>query len=179
VTEIEVQLQSATDTNLISKFSKITREKQFPLFPPAPIGYQANGQAGIMILFRYSTMARPDAIQARSSATNSSQANAGPDRLMAVVEFRGSLRIVQNFTASADVSAPALSGVKSSSSMQTQPRTRTVPVTDSATGLSSLVNAGCGFWGAQPAAGGTQPAKKNPPRRPRPEMVLPQRHPGH
>ncbi len=76
---------------------------------------QANGQRRYLILFfDNSTMATPDQIQARSAATKFIAANAGPDRLMAVVDFGGSLRIVQNFTANADVLRAAVSGVKGS-----------------------------------------------------------------
>src|SRR5260370_21689985 len=76
---------------------------------------QANGQRRYLILFfDNSTMAAPDQIQARSAATKFIAANAGPDRLMAVVDFGGSLRIVQNFTANPDVLRAAASGVKRS-----------------------------------------------------------------
>src|SRR5437870_12868602 len=75
---------------------------------------QANGQRRYLILFfDNSTMAAPDQIQARSAATKFIAANAGPDRLMAVVDFGGSLRIVQNLTAKADVLRAAGSVVKS------------------------------------------------------------------
>src|SRR5213592_1190453 len=77
---------------------------------------QAKGQRRYLILFfDNSTMAAPDQIQARSAAKKFIEANAGPDRLMAVVDFGGSLRIVQNFTANAQVLQAAVSGVKTSS----------------------------------------------------------------
>src|SRR5256884_3380737 len=102
---------------------------------------QANGQRRYLILFfDNSTMAAPDQIQARSAATKFIAANAGPDRLMAVVDFGGSLRIVQNFTANADVLRAAVSGVKSSSVDPNAPAPD-VPVTVASTGLSSLGNA--------------------------------------
>src|SRR5467141_924397 len=106
---------------------------------------QANGQRRYLILFfDNSTMAAPDQIQARSAATKFIAANAGPDRLMAVVDFGGSLRIVQNFTANADVLRAAVSGVKSSSVDPNAPA-RDVPVTVASTGLSSLGNAAADF----------------------------------
>jgi VWFA-related protein len=106
---------------------------------------QANGQRRYLILFfDNSTMAAPDQIQARSAATKFIAANAGPDRLMAVVDFGGSLRIVQNFTANADVLRAAVSGVKSSSVDPNAP-TPGVPVTVASTGLSSLGNAEADF----------------------------------
>src|SRR5256885_306113 len=106
---------------------------------------QANGQRRYLILFfDNSTMAAPDQIQARSAATKFIAANAGPDRLMAVVDFGGSLRIVQNFTANADVLRAAVSGVKSSSVDPNAPAPD-VPVTVASTGLSSLGNAEADF----------------------------------
>src|SRR5438445_9715946 len=106
---------------------------------------QANSQRRYLILFfDNSTMAAPDQIQARSAATKFIAANAGPDRLMAVVDFGGSLRIVQNFTANADVLRAAVSGVKSSSVDPNAPGPD-VPVTVASTGLSSLGNAEADF----------------------------------
>jgi len=106
---------------------------------------QVNGQRRYLILFfDNSTMAAPDQIQARSAATKFIAANAGPDRLMAVVDFGGSLRIVQNFTANADVLRAAVSGVKSSSVDPNAPAPD-VPVTVASTGLSSLGNAAADF----------------------------------
>jgi len=106
---------------------------------------QANGQRRYLILFfDNSTMAAPDQIQARSAATKFIAANAGPDRLMAVVDFGGSLRIVQNFTANAEVLGAAVSGVKSSSVDPNAPAPG-VPVTVASTGLSSLGNAEADF----------------------------------
>lgn len=106
---------------------------------------QANGQRRYLILFfDNSTMAAPDQIQARSAATKFIHANAAPDRLMAVVDFGGSLRIVQNFTANADVLRAAVSGVKSSS-VDPNAAPPDVPVTVAATGFSSLGNAAADF----------------------------------
>src|SRR5713226_9147377 len=99
---------------------------------------QANGQRHYLILFfDNSTMAAPDQIQARSAATKFIAANAGPDRLMAVVDFGGSLRIVQNFTANADVLRAAVFGVKSSAVDPNAPPPD-VPVTVASAGLSSM-----------------------------------------
>jgi VWFA-related protein len=99
---------------------------------------QANGQRRYLILFfDNSTMAAPDQIQARSAATKFIAANAGPDRLMAVVDFGGSLRIVQNFTANADVLRAAVSGIKNSSVDPNAPPTDTGFAVAS-TGMPSL-----------------------------------------
>src|SRR6267143_895968 len=111
----------------------------------ADVATQANGQRRYLILFfDNSTMAAPDQIQARNAAAKFIAANAGPDRLMAVVDFGGSLRIVQNFTANADVLRAAVSGVKSSSVDPNAPAPD-VPVTIASTGLSSLGNAAADF----------------------------------
>src|SRR3989475_11567873 len=82
---------------------------------------QANGQRRYLILFfDNSTMAAPDQIQARSAAAKFIEANAGPDRMMAVVDFGGSLRIVQNFTANADVLRAAVRSEEHTSELQSQ-----------------------------------------------------------
>src|SRR5438445_3254133 len=106
---------------------------------------QANGQRRDLILFfDNSTMAAPDQIQARNAAAKFIAANAGPDRLMAVVDFGGSLRIVQNFTANADVLRAAVSGIKNSS-VDPNAAPADVPVTVASTGLFSLGNAAADF----------------------------------
>src|SRR5438445_9364237 len=109
---------------------------------------QTNGQRRYLILFfDNSTMAAPDQIQARNAAKKFIEANAGPDRLMAVVDFGGSLRIVQNFTANAQVLQAAVSGVQTSSVDPNAPPD--VPVTVASSGLSSfgssVGNGGAGF----------------------------------
>src|SRR5579863_2069114 len=82
----------------------------------ADTAIQAQGQKRYLILFfDNSTMSMPDQIQAREAAKKFVDANAGPDRLMAVVEFGGTLQIVQNFTANADRLRAAVSGAKGSS----------------------------------------------------------------
>jgi VWFA-related protein len=81
----------------------------------ADTAVQAQEQKRYLILFfDDSTMSALDQIQARAAAKKFIDANAGPDRLMAVVDFGGTLRIVQNFTANADLLRAAASGVKSS-----------------------------------------------------------------
>src|SRR5580765_3607578 len=82
----------------------------------ADTAIQAKGEKRYLILFfDNSTMAAPDQIQARAAAKKFIDANAAPDKLMAVVDFGGTLRIVQNFTANADLLRAAVGGVKNSS----------------------------------------------------------------
>ena len=73
-----------------------------------------NSQKHYMVLFfDNSSMALPDQLSARAAATKFIDANAAPDHLMAVVEFGGSLQVLQNFTADANALHAAAQGVKS------------------------------------------------------------------
>jgi VWFA-related protein len=114
----------------------------------ADISVQAKGQKRYLILFfDNSSMAAPDQIQARGAASKFVQANAGPDRMMAVVDFGGKLRIVQNFTANADALTAAVKGVKYSSvdSNGADASSSLGSVTVASSGLSSLSNAEADF----------------------------------
>src|SRR6267154_702106 len=107
---------------------------------------QAKGSAQkryLILFFDNSSMAAPDQIQARGAAMKFVESNAGPDRLMAVVDFGGTLRIVQNFTANADLLGAAVKGVKYSSidSNASAANNPVAPVTVASAGLSSLSNA--------------------------------------
>ena len=107
---------------------------------------QASGQKRYLILFfDNSTMQTPDQIQARNAANQFIAANANGDHLMAVVDFGGALRIVQNFTANADLLKSAVAGVKSSSVNPNANVPDVQPVTVASTGLSSLSNAEADF----------------------------------
>ncbi|GAC1619143.1 MAG: hypothetical protein PVS2B2_03050 [Candidatus Acidiferrum sp.] len=106
---------------------------------------QANGQKRYMILFfDNSSMQLPDQIQARNAATKFIDNNAGPDRLMAVVDFGGALRIRQNFTANAELLKNAASGVKSSN-VDSNAAETSQPVTIASTGVTSISNAGADY----------------------------------
>ena len=94
---------------------------------------QAQQQRKYLILFfDNSTMAMPDQIQARGAAKKFIDSNAGPDRLMAIVEFGGTLQVVQNFTANADLLRAAVGGAKGSA---VNPNAQT-PVEVASAGLS-------------------------------------------
>jgi len=127
-----------------------SKEQQVSTFSTgADVAIQANGQRRYLILFfDNSTMGPPEQIQARGAAAKFIAANSGPDRLMAVVDFGGSLRIVQNFTANPDVLRAAVSGVKGSSVDPNAP-SQTTSITVASTGLpsfgSSLGNAEADF----------------------------------
>jgi VWFA-related protein len=108
---------------------------------------QASGQKRYLILFfDNSTMQAPDQIQARNAANKFIAANANGDHLMAVVDFGGALRIVQNFTSNADLLRSAVAGVKYSSvDPNANVSADMQPVTVASTGLSSLNNAEADF----------------------------------
>src|ERR1700688_3027238 len=107
---------------------------------------QASGQKRYLILFfDNSTMQMPDQIQARNAANQFIAANSDGEHLMAVVDFGGALRIVQNFTANADLLRTAVAGAKSSSVNPNANVPDVQPVTVASTGLSSLSNAEADF----------------------------------
>jgi VWFA-related protein len=92
------------------------KEQQVASFSTgADVAVQANNAQKhyLILFFDNSSMAIPDQIQARGAATKFMEANAGPEHLMAVVNFGGALRIAQNFTANPDALRSAISGVKS------------------------------------------------------------------
>ncbi len=68
----------------------------------------------MILFFDDATMGISDQPRARQAALKFIDANAGPDRVMAVVDFTGALRIVQNFTADADRLKKAAATFKSS-----------------------------------------------------------------
>jgi VWFA-related protein len=112
----------------------------------ADASIQASGQKRYLILFfDNSTMQPPDQIQARSAANKFIAANANADHLMAVVDFGGALRIVQNFTANADLLRAAVAGVKNSSVNPNANVADNQPVTVASSGLSSLSTAEADF----------------------------------
>src|SRR5216683_6631334 len=68
----------------------------------------------LVVFFDNSSMALPDQISARGAAAKFIESNAAPDHLMAVVEFTGAIRVLQNFTANAELLQAAAKGVKTS-----------------------------------------------------------------
>ena len=68
----------------------------------------------MVLFFDDSTMDIGDQARARTAAQKFIDANAGPDRVMAVVDFTGALRIIQNFTADATRLKQAAASMKPS-----------------------------------------------------------------
>src|ERR1700689_1138466 len=68
----------------------------------------------MVLFFDDSTMEIGDQARAREAARKFIDANAGPDRVMAVVDFTGALRVIQNFTADATRLKQAAASMKPS-----------------------------------------------------------------
>jgi len=81
----------------------------FEADPGSPNGSQ---NRYLVLFFDASSMNPGDQIQARQAAVKFVDANAGPNRLMAVVNFTGGLQIAQNFTGNVDRLKSAVSGVR-------------------------------------------------------------------
>jgi VWFA-related protein len=74
-----------------------------------------NQKRYMVLLFDNSTMDTGDQVRARRAAAQFIDANAGPNRLIAIIDFGGSVHIAQNFTADAERLKQVVSGVKGSS----------------------------------------------------------------
>jgi VWFA-related protein len=91
------------------------KEQQLKTFsfgadPKGPAGQQRY----IVLFFDNSTMGMAEQMQARQAAAKFIESNAGPDRLMAVVNFTGALQIAQNFTPDIDRLKQVVGGIKTS-----------------------------------------------------------------
>src|SRR5277367_6288504 len=68
----------------------------------------------LVLFFDNSTMDTGDQMRARDAAAKFIDANAAPNRLIAVVDFGGTIRIAQNFTADAARLKQVVAGLKTS-----------------------------------------------------------------
>ncbi len=68
----------------------------------------------LVLFFDNSTMEFSDQARARDAAAKFIDANAGPDRLIAIIDFAGALHIAQNFTADAERLKKVVAGIKTS-----------------------------------------------------------------
>lgn len=84
----------------------------FEADPSSPLNIQKHY---LILFFDNSTPEFANQIQARQAALKFIDANAGPNRLMAVVDFGGSLRVAQNFTGDTERLKQVVNGVKFSS----------------------------------------------------------------
>ena len=99
----------------------------------------------MVLFFDNSTMNFGDQAQAREAARKFIDANAGPDRLMAIAEFGGTVTITQNFTADADRLKQVVAGLKGSAVSPNAPPPVTVASLGPPPGVPSLMNAEADF----------------------------------
>jgi VWFA-related protein len=96
----------------------------------------------LVLFFDNSTMDMSDQMRARQAAAQFIDANAAPNRLIAVVDFGGTVRIAQNFTADADKLKQVVAGLKTSAVSPNAPvqvaSLGTSPITGSIFGMPSL-----------------------------------------
>src|SRR3954454_24388573 len=85
------------------------RNFSFEADPNSPLAQQ---KKYLVLFFDLSTMNVGDQMQARQAAGKFIDANAGPNRLMAVANFGGSLQIAQNFTDDIERLEQVVSGAK-------------------------------------------------------------------
>src|ERR1700744_6496447 len=114
-TETRLVVVDAVVTDKKDNYVKDLNKKDFKVFEDGKeqfitqFSYEAdpasplNGQKHYLVLFfDNSTMNRSDQQRAQLAATKFIDKNAGPNRLMAVVNYSGSLEIAQNFTDDTD-----------------------------------------------------------------------------
>ena len=94
----------------------------------------------LVLFFDNSTMSFGDQAVARRAAGRFVEANAGPNRYMAVINFGGAVQIAQNFTADAELLKAVVSGTKYA---HTNPNAGTAPIgTDASTPPVSPASSG-------------------------------------
>ena len=125
-TESRIVLVDAVVTDKKGKYIRDLTQQDFRVFEDNkeqvitsfsfgadPTSNPNGGQKDYLVLFfDNSSMDRADQIQARGAAKKFIEKNASPDRLMAIAEFGGSLRIKQNFTSNSDQLQAAVTGAQ-------------------------------------------------------------------
>ncbi len=81
-------------------------------FQADPASPTRNRKQFIVLFFDNAAMSLSDQMQARQAAARIIDANAGPNRLLAIINFNGVLQISQNFTKDIDLLKKAITGVK-------------------------------------------------------------------
>jgi VWFA-related protein len=91
------------------------KEQQLKTFSS---GSDPNGPGGqkryIVLFFDNSTMLVGEQVQARQAAARFIESNAGPDRLIAVVNFTNAMQVAQNFTGDIDRLKQVVGGIQTS-----------------------------------------------------------------
>ena len=120
-----------------NKEQKIT-SFSFEADPSSPNNHEKHY---MVLLFDNSTMDFGDQTRARQAAAKFIDANAGPNRLMAIINYAGSISVAQDFTANADRLKKVVSGVKFS------PVSPNEPVEVASTGMPNLGGAAAASFG--------------------------------
>ncbi len=97
----------------------------------------------MILFFDNSTMDFGDQARARQAAAKFIDSNAGPDRVMAIINFGGVVQVTQNFTSDVSRLKSAVAGLKSSSASPNAPATDTSGTpAESTPGLTSDTSGG-------------------------------------
>lgn len=104
----------------------------------------------LVLFFDNSTMDVSDQMSARQAAAKFIDANASPNRLIAIVDFGGTVRVAQNFTADAARLKQVVAGLKTSAVSPNAPPVEVAslgppPIGASSFGMPSLSNAEADF----------------------------------
>jgi VWFA-related protein len=99
----------------------------------------------MVLFFDNSTMSTGDQANARQAATKFIDANAAPDRLIAIAEFGGTVTITQNFTADGDRLKQVVAGLHGSAVSPNAQAPVTLASMAPPTGMPSLMNAEADF----------------------------------
>ena len=154
-TEARVVLVDAVVTDKKGQYVKDLEQKDFRIwednkeqqvtsfsFEANPNSPNNNQKHYMVLLFDNATMDFADQTRARQAAAKFIDSNAGPNRLMAIINYAGGLTVAQNFTADADRLKKVVSGVKFS------PVSPNEPVEVASTGMPNLggAEASFGLW---------------------------------
>jgi VWFA-related protein len=97
-------------------------------FEADPASPAANQKHYLVLFFDNSTIGPGDQIRAREAAAKFIDANAGPNRMIAIVNFGGALQIAQNFTDDRDRLKQVVAGVQVSAVAPNQTSSSNAPV---------------------------------------------------
>jgi len=157
-TETRVVLVDAVVTGKKGEYVRDLTAKEFRVFEDgteqkitsfsfeADPNSPANTQKRYMVLFfDNSTMDFGAQARARDAAARFIDANAGPNRLMAVVNYGGSVQLAQNFTANTERLKQVVAGVKFANVSPDPNNPMNAPVEVASLGMPSLGNAAASF----------------------------------
>jgi VWFA-related protein len=135
-------------TDLTAKDFKVWEDnKEQPIktfsFESGPSAPSESHRHYLVLLFDNSTMSFADQARARDAAAKFVEANAGPDRYVAVMNFGGTVNVAQNFTADAERLKQVVRNIKFSSVSPNAAPDQ--PVEVASVGMPQLGNAEANF----------------------------------